>query len=86
METGQIERMVHALGYSGIDALIQEWVVGKNAERDRELMRYYLLDGLSIHGCTNRYADAHPDLQVSDDTVKRAIKKRRHQIFEHFPG
>lgn len=84
--TRRIDELIQALGYSGVDALIHEWVIGKNAERDRELMRYYLLDGLSIKGCADRYAEAHPDMQVSDDTVKRALKKRKHQVFDHFPG
>ena len=82
----QINKMVLVLGYSGVTELINEWVVGTNAERDREIMRYRLLDGLSIRCITDRYAEAHPDTYVSEDTVKRAIKERVPQIFAHFPG
>ena len=82
----QINKMVLALGYSGTKALINEWVVGMNAERDREIMCYRLLDGLSIEDVTARYADAHPSEQISKDTVKRAILDRNPQIFKHFPG
>ena len=82
----QINKMVLALGYSGTKELINEWVVGMNAERDREIMCYRLLDGLSIDSVTNRYAEAHPNEQISKDTVKRAILERGPQIFKHFPG
>ena len=82
----QINRIVLALGYSGTKSLIAEWIVGTNAERDREIMCYRLLDGLSIDGVTSRYADAHPDTQISRDTVKRVIQQRGPQIFQHFPG
>lgn len=82
----RINEMVQALGYTGMMALINEWVVGKNAERDREIMRYRLLDGLTIQGVTDRYAEMHPGTFVSEETVKRTIRERAIQIFAHFPG
>ena len=82
----QINDMVLALGYSGTKALIYEWVVGTNADRDREIMCYRLLNGLSIKGVTDRYAEVHPDIQISQDTVKRIIQERNPQIFKHIPG
>ena len=82
----QINKMVQALGYSGTKEFIDEWVVGTNAERDREIMCYRLLNGLSIEGVTNRYADVHPNEQISKETVKRVIRDRNPQIFCHFPG
>ena len=82
----QINDMVLALGYSGTKALIDEWVVGTNEDRDREIMCYRLLNGLSYDGVTNRYADAHPNEQISRDTVKRVILERNPQIFKHIPG
>jgi len=74
------------IGYSGMEALIHEWVIGKNGERDREIMRYLLLDGLTRDEITDRYAKQHPDKPITIDTVNRAIRKRRPQIYEHYPG
>lgn len=74
------------IGYSEVEAIIHEWVIGKNAARDREILHYWLLDGLTQEEMTTRYMLAHPDMPISKDTVKRIIKKRAPQIFKHFPG
>lgn len=74
------------LSYSQVDEIIHEWVIGENAERDREIMRYWLLDGLSYDEITKRYMLAHPDAYICIDTVKRVIKRRKTPIFAHFPG
>jgi len=36
------------LSKSQIDALINEWIIGKNSERDREILRRRLFDGLTF--------------------------------------
>ena len=77
---------VSGMNYSDVAAIIQEWVIGKNAERDREIMRYWLLDGLTYEEIATRYMLAHPDAPISLDTVKRTIYRRKPQIFKHFPG
>lgn len=69
-----------------LEEIIGNWVIGDKAERDREIMKYRLIDGLTIEQITNRYQDRHPDCPISNDTVKRAIHKREKQIFKHFPG
>lgn len=74
------------IGYSGMDALIQEWCIGRNGERDREIMRYRLLDGLTMEEIATRYMIAHPERPISVDTVKRVIKGRIPQILKHYPG
>ena len=74
------------LSYSDVDAIIREWVIGKNAERDREILRYWLLDGLTLNDIAERYMIAHQDRSISVDTVKRIIRNRKPQIFKHFPG
>ena len=73
------------LSYSALQGIISEWVIGKNAERDREVMALWLLDGLTQDEITTRYMLAHPDMPISKDTVKRIIKDRAPKIFRHFP-
>ena len=65
---------------SQIRELISEWV---HSERDREILCYRLIDGLSIEQIASRYQDAHPDWPISTDTVKRAIRKSEEQLFKH---
>ena len=85
-QTTPFRDRVHDLGYSAVYALIQEWVIGKDAERDREIMRYWLLDGLTHNQIARRYQDAHPDMPICEDTVKRIISRRKQRLFKHFPG
>lgn len=70
-------------GYSKVEALIHEWVIGDNAERDREVLCYWLLDGLTYEAITERYMLAHPTLSLSEATVKRIINNRSPKLFEH---
>lgn len=68
-----------------IDA-INEWVIGRNGERDREILIYRLIDGLTYEQIATRYQERHPNEPLSVDTIKRAIYKREPQLFKHFPG
>lgn len=65
---------------SQIRCIIEDWV---HSERDREVLCYRLIDGLTFEGIANRYQAAHPDCPLSTDTVKRIIKKCEPQIFKH---
>lgn len=69
-----------------LEEIINNWVIGDKAERDREIMAYRFIDGLTIEQIATRYQDRHPECPISPDTVKRAIHKREKQIFKHFPG
>lgn len=77
---------VAGMSYTEVAGIIQEWIIGRNAERDREILRYWLLDGLTYEEISTRYMLAHPDEPISSDTVKRTIYRRKPQIFAHFPG
>lgn len=67
---------------SQIRELIAEWI---HSERDRELLSYRLIDGLTIDQIASRYQDKHPDRPVSTDTIKRTIRKGEEQLFKHLP-
>lgn len=74
------------IGYSELEAIIHEWVIGDDAERDREIMKYWLLDGLTHDAIALRYMLNHPDMPISRDTVRRIIRKRENRILAHCPG
>ena len=68
---------------SQIRAIIAEWI---HSERDREILCYRLIDGLTFEQIANRYQTNHPDYPISTDTVKRIIKRSEHELFRHIPG
>lgn len=61
---------------SEIEELIDEWVIGKNAERDRRILKRRLIDGIC-------YEPLAEEFDLSTPQVKRIIYKRQNQIFKH---
>lgn len=59
---------------SEVEYLISERVVGKHAERDREIMRRRLIDGVCYEPLAEEF-----DLSVTQ--IKRIVYKRNGQIF-----
>ena len=64
------------LSRTEIEFAIEEWIIGKNAERDRKVLRRRLIDGVTFE----RLAEEQ-DLSVSQ--VKRIIWKNAEIIFRH---
>lgn len=65
---------------SQIRSLIDEWI---HSERDREILSYRFIDGLTIEQIAVRYQAVHPDHPISSDTVKRVISKSGEHLFSH---
>lgn len=59
-----------------LESLIDEWIIGKNAERDRIILKERLIDGI----CYEPLAERH---EMSVSQVKRIIYKRQNQLFKH---
>ena len=55
---------------------IEEWIIGKNAERDRKVLRRRLIDGVTFE----RLAE---EQELSVSQVKRIIWKNAEIIFRH---
>lgn len=69
---GQRAREIEAMkdySYSEMDNLISEYVTGKNAKRDREILRMHFLDGL----CNREIAEI---IDMSEAQVQRIVRKR----------
>lgn len=60
-----------------LNNLIDEYVIGKNAIRDREIVKDRLIDGFSYY----ELAEKH---NLSLTALKYIINKRNNQIFKHF--
>lgn len=64
------------LSRTEIEFAIDEWIIGKNAERDRKVVRRRLIDGITFE----RLAEEN-ELSVSQ--VKRIVWKGSEIIFRH---
>lgn len=58
------------------ETLIDEWTIGKNAERDRKMLKMSLLDGKT-------YEVIAELLGMSPRQVARIIPKRQAYLFKH---
>lgn len=59
-----------------IENAIEEWIVGKNAERDRKILRRRLIDGIC-------YEPLAEEFELSVPQVKRIVYKGEQKIFKH---
>ena len=64
------------LSRTKIEFAIDEWIIGKNAERDRKVLRRRLIDGVTFE----RLAE---EQELSVSQVKRIIWKNAEIIFRH---
>lgn len=61
---------------SEIEKLIEEWIIGRNAERDRAIIRRRLFDGICFEPLAEEF-----DLSVRQ--VKNIVYKSQIKIFKH---
>lgn len=59
-----------------IENAIEEWIIGKNAERDRKILRRRLIDGI----CFEPLAE---EFELSVPQIKRIVYKGEEKIFKH---
>lgn len=55
---------------------IQEWVIGQNAERNRQILARRLLDGVT-------YEKLAEEFYMSDRNIKNIVYKYEQKIFKH---
>lgn len=63
------------LSRSETETLIDEWIIGRNAERDRNILKRRLLDGITYDRLAEEF-----DLSVRQ--VKNIVYKREDDIFK----
>ena len=61
---------------SELTAAIDEWIVGKNAHRDRLIMKSRLIDGLTFDALAELY-------EMSPRQLKRIVYKSQEILFRH---
>ena len=60
---------------------IEQWILGRNAERDRIVLRMYLFDGITYAKMQERLDGM--DYPLSLDQLKKIIRKRKAELFRH---
>ena len=68
--------MIPALPKSELDALIEQWIIGKNAERNRAVVRRRLFDGITFEKLAEEF-----DLSVRQ--TKNIVYTCERIIFSH---
>ena len=61
---------------SEIENLIDEWIIGKNAERDRKILKRRLLDGIC-------YEPLAEEFGLSVQQTKNIVYKCQNKLFKH---
>lgn len=61
---------------SQIEYIVDEWVIGKNAKRDREIFKLALLDGISQEQIAEMYG-------LSTRQVQNIIYKIQRKLYDH---
>lgn len=61
---------------SELDSLISEWIIGKNAERDRAILRRRLFDGITFERLSEEFG-------LSVRQTKAIVYKCEEKVFKH---
>ena len=64
------------LSRSEIESLIDEWIIGRNAQRDRKIIKRRLIDGIC-------YEPLAEEFELSVRQVKNIVYKSERIIFSH---
>ena len=60
---------------------INQWILGRNAERDRIILRIFLFDGITYEQMQRRLDEMQYPIGI--DQLKKIIKKRKAELFRH---
>ena len=71
-----MKRMPDNLSRSDIQHVINEWIIGHHAERDRAIIARRLLDGICLEPLAEEF-------ELSVPQVKRIIQKGTEKIYKH---
>ena len=61
---------------SEIEKLINEWIIGRNAERDRSILKRRLIDGIT-------YEKLAEEFNLSVRQVKNIVYRSQEKLYKH---
>lgn len=71
--------LLESMGRTEIESIIDEWVIGRNAERNRAILKRRLIDGIT-------YERLAEEFDLSTRYTKEIVYRCERRIFRHFPG
>jgi len=72
-------KSVSELSRTDISNLIDEWIIGRNAERNRAILKRRLLDGIT-------YDKLAEEFDMSVRQMKTIVYKSEETLFKHIRG
>ena len=73
-----MEHQDRDISRSEVERAIDEWIIGKDAERNRSILRRRLIDGITFEKLAEEY-----DLSVR--RVKTIVYSNQDRLFRHIP-
>lgn len=73
--------MTGGLSRNELEAAIQQWIIGRNGERDRVILAMYLFDGITFARMQDRLETMGYELSI--DQIKKIVRKRKEELFRH---
>lgn len=67
------------IGRTGAERLIDEWIIGRHAERNRAILKRRLIDGIGYEALAEEFS-------LSVKQVKRIVYAGCERIFAHWRG
>ena len=71
-----MEKLIKGYPKSQLTEAIEEWIIGRNAIRNREILKKKLVDGISYMALADEY-----DLSLK--RIKTIVREGTHIIIEH---
>jgi len=69
------------LSRAELETAIQQWIIGRNGERDRVILAMYLFDGITFARMQDRLEGIGYKLSI--DQIKKIVRKRKEELFRH---
>lgn len=68
-----------------IEQGIEDWIIGKNGERNRLILKLKLIDGLSYNQIANRLSSEEypPNYHLTVRQIQRVVRKSETILFSH---
>ena len=73
--------MTMDLSRTELETAIQQWIIGRNGERDRVILAMYLFDGITFARMQDRLEGLGYTLSI--DQIKKIVRKRKEELFRH---
>lgn len=67
------------IGRTEVEALIDEWIIGRNGERNRAILKRRLIDGITYEALAEEF-----DMSVRQ--IKTIVYKCEDTLFKHIRG